>query len=788
MKAKIILLQLGSPISLKLRDIRNYLKEFLSDPRVVDLPRIFWLPILYFFILPFRPRKTQKLYQSIVMPNGKLPLVAITESFKDKVKSHLASLNIDVDSAYILGEKKIVKVVGPHPDADTVFVPMFPQYSTTTTASAHDAVAHATSLDTPFKIDHFWSLRAYIDLSVGQIKKVLDAKNVDVLILSFHGLPKRYVLEKKDPYFEQCYKTYLLMKSKLPLEWQSKVHLSFQSRFGSEEWLTPSTMDKAKELGAQGKKNIAVYCPSFVVDCLETLAEIGHELDLEVRPLGSKITLIPCLNDSDEWAREFAKYLGAVVRNDRPMLQQLFYGEEAMEPIPEVTYKSPSMGQDSKGTLKLVFLTLFLDLVGFSIIFPLFPSLARYYLQNDSGNPLLISVFKGMAFLTGHGSEFTHPTLDAQSLVLFGGVLGAFYSLMQFIAAPFWGGLSDRIGRRPVLIISVTGLALSYFLWFFSGSFTLLLLARLLGGFMGGNISTASAVVADITDHSNRAKGMAAIGIAFALGFILGPAIGGISMLLKFTTISGATDLGINPFSGAALIAFVLSCINLFFIIKKFPETHPKEKRQAKRKEDGHLLNPFKMFKPFPYKGVNLTNIGYFIFLSSFSGMEFTLTFVAFERLSYTSMQNANMFIYIGVLITLIQGGYVRRSARKVGEKRMAMQGLVAIIPGLVCIAYANSSWMLYLGLTFLGIGSSLIIPCITALVSLLAPGNAQGQVLGVFRSLGALARVVGPLLASVIYWHYGSTVPYLVGAAFILIPLMLVGMVPDPKESRVTA
>mgnify|MGYP001607758307 CR=1 FL=1 len=177
---KIILLQLGSPCSLKLRDIRKYLKEFLLDPRVIDLPRILWIPILYLFILPFRPRKTQKLYQSIALPDGQLPLVAITEKFKEKVQLHLTSQNLNVESAYILGNKKIADVLdsNPNPSLDSMFIPLFPQYSDTTTASARDAVTRALGRNPAFSIDHFWSLRAYIDLSVRQIEKCLNIGKV----------------------------------------------------------------------------------------------------------------------------------------------------------------------------------------------------------------------------------------------------------------------------------------------------------------------------------------------------------------------------------------------------------------------------------------------------------------------------------------------------------------------------------------------------------------------------------------------------------------------------------
>ena len=145
----------------------------------------------------------------------------------------------------------------------------------------------------------------------------------------------------------------------------------------------------------------------------------------------------------------------------------------------------------------------------------------------DADNYWLNLIFNSVASITAGGVSD-----KISGIVLFGGALGALYSFLQFIAAPLWGAISDRIGRKPVLLVSVFGLALSYLLWFFSGSFTLLIFARLIGGIMGGNISTATAVVADVTTAKNRSKGMATIGIAFAFGFIIGAAMGGFLVLL----------------------------------------------------------------------------------------------------------------------------------------------------------------------------------------------------------------------------------------------------------------
>ena len=299
---------------------------------------------------------------------------------------------------------------------------------------------------------------------------------------------------------------------------------------------------------------------------------------------------------------------------------------------------------------------------------------------------------------------------------------------------------------------------------------------------MGGNISTATAVVADITTTKNRSKGMAFIGIAFALGFVIGPAIGGILSLVDLTKIyPHLIQYGINPFSAPAAVAFSLSLFNIIWVYTHFKESLPAEKRGVVVTQ--RSANPLKIFSPLPYKGVNLVNFGNFLFLSAFSGMEFTLTFLAFERLGYTSMQNAYLFIFIGFILAMVQGGYVRRKAGEVGEKKMAIRGLIALIPGLVLIALAYSNIMLYSGLFFLSVGSSMIIPCLTSLVSIYTPAHEQGRSIGIFRSMGALARVVGPIAASVIYYKYGSAAPYYVGSVFLLIPIFMLMKLPEVKH-----
>lgn len=427
---------------------------------------------------------------------------------------------------------------------------------------------------------------------------------------------------------------------------------------------------------------------------------------------------------------------------------------------------SDPLSPQAKSTLKIVFLTLFLDLVGFSIIFPLFPALLKHYLLIDGDNIFLTGILSIVDTLM----SWTGASGQRQSIVLFGGVLGSLYSLLQFIAAPLWGGLSDRIGRKPVLLISIFGLFISYILWFFSANFTLIILARVIGGLMAGNISTASAAAADVTSKKNRSKGMAIIGIAFAVGFVIGPAVGGLLSLWDLSQIASLHTWGVNPFSAPAGFAALLCLINLVVVQKYFKETLNPHKKEVVKK----TINPLALFKKFPSKGVNLTNRIYFLFLLAFSGMEFTLTFLAAERLQFTSMDNGVMFIFIGFVMAMVQGGFVRRKASQIGEEKLVTMGMILTIPGLLILSQTHSVWGFYGGLFFLSLGASLIVPCLTALVSIYAPENEQGRAMGIFRSLGSLSRVIGPFLAGLIYWRFGASCPYLSGVIFIFIPLFL--------------
>lgn len=793
-KIKVIIGQLGSPRSTKISDVRSYLKEFLSDPRVIDTTPWVWKIILYLFVLPFRPKRSAQAYHRIDAPEG-FPLITNTIDVTESLKPHLDS-NIEIDYKFMLSSPRLKDIMNAWDQEDPftraqkfVFFPQFPQYSESTIASVVDGLGDEfkkrVNIPSFEMINFYHRSKAFIDHSVAQIEKyVKDNPGIEVLFLSFHGIPLRRVVSKKDIYLIHCMETFELIQNMLNIG--IPVKMCFQSRFGSEVWLGPYTDQSVKDEVKKGVRKVAVYCPSFVVDCLETTDEIGNELGDEVKELGGELVHIPCLNNDPSWIKDYAHFINVTVNGSQKEKDSLYYEIDLKDRYQEVMKEqekiSPTpMSDKTKKVLKVVFLTMFLDLIGFSIIFPMFPAMSAHYLNVDADNFFLSGLMSLISSIqTVTTTETGAPLMS--TVVLFGGLLGALYSLLQFVAAPMWGAISDRVGRRPVLLISVFGLFLSYILWIFSGSFTLLIGARIIGGIMSGNLSIASAVISDVTDERNRSKGMAILGISFALGFVFGPAFGGIlSLWNPLVNNPEWASFGINPFSVPAAFAAILAFVNFIMVWKMFPET----KVFGSSTIQNRSINPLKLFKPLPYAGVNATNLAYFFFITAFSGMEFTLTFLAVERLSFTSMDNAYMFIYIGFILGMVQGGYVRRKAHQVGEIKMSLQGLMAIIPGLIIIAYAHSVWMLYLGLAFLSIGSAMIIPCLTSLVSFYTPKEIQGQSLGTFRSLGSMGRVIGPIYASLVYWRFGSVLAYIIGALTLVLPLIIVRKLPEPKKEN---
>jgi MFS family permease len=428
-----------------------------------------------------------------------------------------------------------------------------------------------------------------------------------------------------------------------------------------------------------------------------------------------------------------------------------------------------------------VLLTVFLDMVGFSILFPIFPALLEHYLAREGPDSAIGRLVEALRPLAAG---------DANAVAaLFGGVLGSLYSVLQFLFAPVWGGLSDRIGRRPTLLVTLLGTLLGYVLWIFAGSFGLLVASRLLCGIAAGNIATASAVIADVTAGKDRARGMGLLGMSIGLGFILGPVVCLLALALAPETDLGSSawqsGLARNPFSAPAAASALLAAVNLAWVALRFRETLALEQRGESR--HARVLNPLAQARRLAFPGLARTNAITFLFYAAFSGMEFTLTFLAAERLGYGVHDNVTLFVFAGLVIALVQGGLVRRLVPRLGERAVARLGLCALVPGFGAIGLAHSEGLLYAGLFLMATGSALAMPALSSLASRYAPSDRQGLALGTNRSFGSLARAVGPLGSSLLYWRLGSGASYALGALLLVWPLVLCFALPpvpvDPLQ-----
>lgn len=423
-------------------------------------------------------------------------------------------------------------------------------------------------------------------------------------------------------------------------------------------------------------------------------------------------------------------------------------------------------------SLGVIALVVFIDLVGFSMIFPLLPAMLEYYLPAEEPGSLIGVLYSNLVAFTGDG-----PQAEFYATVLFGGILGSLYSLIQFIFAPIWGSMSDRIGRRPVLMITTVGTALGYLLWVFSGSFVLLLIARVINGAMAGNLSVATAGVADVTKPENRAKAMGLIGACFGIGFVFGPAIGGLSAGINLLEMQPSWEsFGINPFSVPALFSFVLAVVNVVLVIIAYKETLPEGQRSQKERPSVFAL--FSVKAPDTARAIFV----YLLFIIAFAGMEFTLTFLALERFAYQPADMTKIFLFVGIILIITQGGLVRRLAPKMGEKKLIVLGLACGVVAYLLLALPASQPVFYGALAFLGVGAGLVSPLTSSLVSRYTSEQEQGRYLGIYRSAGSFARGVGPFMAALLYWKFGASVLYGIGAVWTIVPLALSLKLVQPK------
>ena len=313
-KTGVLLINLGTPDSTSWWDIRKYLKEFLSDRRVIEVNPLLWKIILNLFILTFRPSKTAHAYKKIwKQDTNESPLLYFTKSQAEKLKSKIGNKNVIVDFAMRYGNPSIKSKLNSlknHGCENIIVLPLYPQYAAATTATVCDEVYRSLmgmrwqpSLQI---IPHYESDPFYIEALIKSIKRKVQNINwkPDLIIASYHGIPKKY-FDKGDPYHCYCHKTTRLMKESFN---QIDIKLTFQSRFGPQEWLKPYTDKALESLPSEGIKNLLVICPGFASDCVETLEEIDIQgRESFIKNGGKNFDLIPCLNDNPDHINLFEK-------------------------------------------------------------------------------------------------------------------------------------------------------------------------------------------------------------------------------------------------------------------------------------------------------------------------------------------------------------------------------------------------------------------------------------------------------------------------------------------------
>ncbi len=372
----------------------------------------------------------------------------------------------------------------------------------------------------------------------------------------------------------------------------------------------------------------------------------------------------------------------------------------------------------SRRTLATLFLIVFTDLVGFGIVIPLLPLYADHY----------------------------HPAAWVFGLLM------ASYSAMQFIFAPVLGRLSDRVGRRPVLLLSLAGSVAGYSLFACADSIVLLFASRLLAGICGANIATAQAVIADTTPPEGRARGMGLIGAAFGLGFIAGPALAG--LLLHFSAAA--------PGWGAATFSAVAFSMAVLFL----PETRTTATERAAARFASPLARLARGWSDRALAPLLLLG---FLVVTAIAGFEVTFAQFLHGRFDLPHDRVTYMFVYVGVLAAIVQGGLLGRLSRRFGEARLVVAGLLSIAIGLGLLAATHRLWPLFAVLVIVSFGAGVVIPSLSSLVSRGAGHDEQGAALGAFQSMSSLARVLGPFAAELALGRWGVGAPPAGAAALAL-------------------
>ena len=419
---------------------------------------------------------------------------------------------------------------------------------------------------------------------------------------------------------------------------------------------------------------------------------------------------------------------------------------------------TPPPVENRRRALAVVFAIVFVDLLGFGILIPIVPLYAEAF----------------------GASEFVV------------GVLIASYSMTQFFFAPVLGRLSDERGRRPILLLSLFGSVVAWTLFGLAQGLFVLFAARLLAGAMGGNIATAHAYVADVMPPEDRAKGLGLIGAAFGLGFVFGPALGGVFSAESTVAIVRGVMPSVVPITQFTLPSFVaaaISLLNLLAAAVVLPETNvggvPTEERSRMNRLLGALEN----------RSLRGLVVAFFLFSFAFSAMESMFVLFTRDVFGYGPTMNGYILAYLGVVIAIVQGGFVGRLAERFGERTLAIVGVGIELVTLALLPFSGvlgsrlpalgplvsrgpvvpgGLLVLLVVLTFLSVGNGFTNVSLNTLVSQSAAQEEQGGAFGVTQSAGSIARATGPVLAGLLYTAIAYWVPFVVGG-LLMIPILVI-------------
>ena len=384
--------------------------------------------------------------------------------------------------------------------------------------------------------------------------------------------------------------------------------------------------------------------------------------------------------------------------------------------------------------LGLLFLAVLVDLVGFGIVLPVLPFYAR-----------------------GFGADFSQI-----------GLLYAIYSLVQLVMAPLWGRLSDRVGRRPVIILGLLGSALAYTIFARADSLAMLFVSRIVGGIGGSTIPVAQAYIADVTPPGRRAGGLGLIGAAFGLGFVIGPALGG---------ILGGLSPGSPAVPGYTAAALCLA--NALAALLWLPES----RRPGTPRRTSRFNLRAAVAEAARSRQIRLILAGYLCITMAFATLQPTLSLLASERFAMGEREAGYLFALLGIVSVIVQGGLVRRLVPRYGERTLLRVSGIPFCLGLLVVGVATTAPALLAGLVLIGVGYGGSIPSVLALLSRATDPERQGAVLGLGQSVGSLARVLSPAIAGQLF-GVRLALPYLVGAAFILVTAVFAARLVQPEES----